>query len=111
MISIFVDAELTRSMAGDIEEDKAVCNGQFTLVHDGEKAMFCMLQEISDSHLAARDKCGKSCQQTESDQNTAPELNDPPSQHQRVMKLLLSAESAKQFLGTVAREHESRNNA
>src|SRR5689334_22580160 len=109
-MSVFIDAKLTGSVAGDIEEEKAVHDGQFTFVHDWKKAVLCMLHKIGDRHLAACDKCCKPCQQAKKDQDSAPEFNDGCCQHQRVVKLLLPAEGAKQLLRSVAREHESRNN-
>jgi len=66
-----VDAPRSASRRGEIKEDKAVKDGKFTLVHQGEEASGSVNHEIGDSHFPRENEGGDAGKKPDGKKNAA----------------------------------------
>ena len=80
------------------------------MIHDGPEPAACVRLEVSDGHFAARQKCGDSGEQAQSDENATAELDDASGQSFRIIQFALAAENAEEFLRSVTGEEGAGDN-
>src|SRR5215469_4886757 len=73
--------------------------------------MSSMLPEIGDRHFATGYKCSHAGKESQGNENAAPKLDDPCSQHQWRMDHGRPAEGAEQLLRAMAQKQQSRDDS
>ena len=101
----------------DEEENPTIKNRRFAAIHDRDptgSARVKMHHEKGDRHFAAGDQGNDAGEQADGNQKTAHELDPTADQPERVERLRWFSrrrEPPENFLGTVAGEHETDDNA
>jgi hypothetical protein len=111
--STSVHAEFPGAVTGDVEEQKAINNGQLALIHDGKEMLTPagMGPEVGKSHFPAGQERSHTREQTEENERAAPKFDDACGQHQGNVKHSVAAERAEKFLRAMAQKEKSGNNA
>ena len=110
----FVQAPFNPAPAGNEKENEAIENSQLAFVYGGEERSaeleLPVELEISHSHLAAAEKSCQACLKSQHYSQSAHQFDDPAEPELGPHRRLELGKQPQDFLGTVERKHEPRNN-
>jgi len=106
-----MDGEFPAAITSDEQERETIKRSRLASILNRHESPGLMHHEVRNSHFAAANEGCKARDHTQKNQQPTAEFDDASRQHQRRMQGLMSTESPKQLLGSMAHKQKADHNS